>query len=75
VGGPPAAKAGAVRAVLEGRAPPTARAAVLLNAAAAILVWAAVRWFDDALARATEALDRGDGAAALERLRRAYATS
>jgi anthranilate phosphoribosyltransferase len=72
-GGPPAANAAAVRAVLEGRAPPTARAAVLLNAAAALLVAATERSFGEALERATEALDRGDGLAALDRLRRAYA--
>jgi anthranilate phosphoribosyltransferase len=74
-GGPPAANAAAVLAVLEGRAPPTARAAVLLNAAAALLVSAAERSFDDALERATEALDRGEGVAALDRLRRAYTSS
>src|SRR3954463_13740508 len=37
-GGPPAENAAAVLPVLEGRSPPTARAAVLLNAAAALYV-------------------------------------
>jgi len=74
-GGPPAANAAAVMAVLEGSAPPTARAAVLLNAAAALLVSAAERSFDDALERATEALDRRAGIEALERLRRAHSSS
>jgi anthranilate phosphoribosyltransferase len=72
-GGPPQANASAVLAVLDGTAPPTARAAVLLNAAAAVMVAGGERSFEDALARATGALERGDGLAALERLRRAYA--
>jgi anthranilate phosphoribosyltransferase len=72
-GGPPQANASAVLAVLDGTAPPTARAAVLLNAAAAVMVAGGERSFVDALARVTRALEDGDGLAALERLRRAYA--
>ena len=75
-GGPPAENAAAVRAVLGGDAPPTARAAVLLNAAAAIFVSTGdARTFGDALEMARAALDRGAGLAALERLRRAFAPS
>jgi anthranilate phosphoribosyltransferase len=73
-GGPPAENAAAVRAVLEGRAPPTANAAVLLNAAAALYVSAeAISSFEDALERVREALDAGAGLEALARLRRAFA--
>jgi anthranilate phosphoribosyltransferase len=60
--------------VLEGTAPPTANAAVLLNAAAALYVSAeAIRSFEDALERVREALDAGAGLQALARLRRAFA--
>ncbi len=75
-GGPPAENAAAVLAVLEGRAPPTARAAVLLNAAAALFVSGLAEGdFGESLARARAALDDGSGLAALERLRRAFATT
>ena len=73
-GGPPAANAAAVHAVLTGNAPPTARAAVLLNAAAAVFVSTrGTRSFGDAVDLVRAALDAGDGAAALERLRLAFA--
>jgi anthranilate phosphoribosyltransferase len=75
-GGPPAENAAAVLAVLEGRAPQTARAAVLLNAAAAVYVSGLAEGdFDASLARVRTALDEGAGLAALERLRRAFAVS
>jgi anthranilate phosphoribosyltransferase len=73
-GGPPDENAAAVLAVLEGRAPPTARAAVLLNAAAALYVSGLGEGdFEGSLARVQAALDDGAGMAALERLRRAFA--
>src|SRR4051812_49742775 len=73
-GGPPAENAGAVLAVLEGRAPPTARAAVLLNAAAALFVSGLAEGdFGESLERVRAALDAGAGLAALDRLRRAFA--
>ena len=72
-GGPPATNASAVRAALSGDAPPTARAAVLLNAAAAIFVSTiGTERFGDAVEVARAALDDGAGLAALERLRRAF---
>jgi pyridoxal 5'-phosphate synthase pdxS subunit len=75
-GGPPADNAAAVRALLGGNAPPTARAAVLLNAAAALYVSAnGPRSFGEALDLARAALDQGAGLAALERLRAAFAAS
>jgi anthranilate phosphoribosyltransferase len=73
-GGPPAENAAAVRAVLEGNAPPTAKAAVLLNAAAALYVSPdAITSFEDALERVRDALDAGAGLEALARLRKAFA--
>ena len=75
-GGPPVDNAAAVRAVLAGDAPPTARAAVLLNAAAAVFVSSSeMSEFGDALDRVREALKSGAGLAALDRLRTAYASS
>ena len=73
-GGPPADNASAVRAALSGHAPPTAKAAVLLNAAAAVFVSASgVKSFGEAVEVARTALDAGAGLAALERLRRVFA--
>jgi anthranilate phosphoribosyltransferase len=72
-GGPPAENAAAVRAVLAGDAPPTARSAVLLNAAAAIYVSTnGASTFGEAIDVARAALDTGAGLAALDRLRRAF---
>jgi len=72
-GGPPADNAAAVRAVLAGDAPPTARAAVLLNAAAAVFVsTSGTKNFGEAVDLARAALDAGAGLAALERLRSAF---
>jgi len=73
-GGPPADNAAAVRAVLAGDAPPTALAAVLLNAAAAIYVSThGVESFGDAMEVARAAQHQRAGLAALERLRAAFA--
>jgi anthranilate phosphoribosyltransferase len=75
-GGPPASNAAAVRAVLDGSAPPTATTAVLLNAAAAVYVSGAESTdFGAALERVRAALDAGRGIEALERLRLAYSAS
>lgn len=72
-GGPPRQNAAAVTAVLDGSAPPTATAAVLLNAAAALYVSAdGSRDFGEALERVRSALDDGAGIRALARLRGAY---
>ncbi len=49
-----------------------ARAAVVMNAAAAIYVSGSVASYADGVARAQAALDRGSGLAALERLKTAY---
>jgi anthranilate phosphoribosyltransferase len=75
-GGPPADNAAAVRAVLADDAPPTARAAVLLNAAAAVFVsTSGTKSFGEAVEVARAALEQGAGLAALERLRVAFAST
>ena len=61
-----------IEAVLTGRANCGARAAVLLNAGAAVYVSGLVDTFEDALDRATASLESGEGLAALNRLRSAY---
>ena len=71
-GGSPQENAAVVEAVLNGRGPRGARAAVILNAAAAMYVGGAAPSIAQAVPMATEALEAGEGAAALERLRDAY---
>ena len=72
-GGSPEENAAVVEAVLEGGGPRGARAAVILNAAAAMYVGGAAPSIGHAVPIATAALEAGEGAAALNRLRRAYA--
>jgi anthranilate phosphoribosyltransferase len=71
-GGDPEANARIVLEVLEGRGAPAAEAAVVLNAAAALLVAGLSPDYAAAVERARLALGAGAGAAALERMRRAY---
>jgi anthranilate phosphoribosyltransferase len=72
-GGPPAANAGAVQAVLDGSAPPTATAAVILNAAAALYVAPGEpRDFGAHIETARAGLADGAGIRALDRLRAAH---
>jgi anthranilate phosphoribosyltransferase len=69
-GGPPAANAAAIESVLSGLAPPTAVAAVVLNAAAALFVApGGPAEFGDAIAAARSGLANGAGIRALNRLR------
>ena len=72
-GGSPQENAALIEAVLGGRGPRGARAAVILNAAAAMYVGGTAPSIEQAVPMATEALEAGEGAAALERLRDAYA--
>ena len=74
-GGEPVENAAVIEALLArpGEAPVALRAAVLLNAAAAIVVSGQVDTMAAAVARATAALDQGGAAATLDRLRRATA--
>ncbi len=71
-GGPPDANAGVVRDVLSGQSNRAARAAVVLNAAAAIYVSGRFAHYEKAVRAAEVALDAGLGLEALERLRVAY---
>jgi anthranilate phosphoribosyltransferase len=72
-GGSPVDNAAAVLAVMENRAPATAMAAVVLNAAAALYVSnGGPADFGDAIAVARAGLKDGAGLRALERLRKAY---
>jgi anthranilate phosphoribosyltransferase len=71
-GGSPAENAVVVEEVLNARGPRGARAAVILNAAAAMYVGGASPSIAQAVPMATEALEAGEGAAALARLREAY---
>jgi anthranilate phosphoribosyltransferase len=71
-GGSPEENAAVILEVLGGGGAPGARAAVLLNAAAALYVAGIARSYEEGVAAATRALDRGDGLRALERLRAAY---
>lgn len=70
-GGSPAENAAVIEAVLSGHGPAGARAAVVLNAAAALLVADAARDYAEAVALARSALEAGAGMDALERLRTA----
>jgi anthranilate phosphoribosyltransferase len=74
-GGDPAENARIIESVLAGEGPAGARAAVLLNAAAAIYVSGVVTTLGDAVAKARDALDSGAGKRALGRLRDAYHAS
>jgi anthranilate phosphoribosyltransferase len=71
-GGSAADNARIILELLEGRGNAGARAAVLLNAAAAVYVSGRVQEFGDAVELVTTALDDGAGLRALERLRAAY---
>lgn len=70
-GGGPEENARVILDVLAGRRTDGARAAVLLNAAAAIYVGGRSATFAEGVERATSALESGRGLAALERLRTA----
>ena len=72
-GGSPQANAETVIAVLSGKGTKGARAAVVLNAGAALYVGGRSASFDDGVTLADDALARGAGMDALERLRAAYA--
>jgi anthranilate phosphoribosyltransferase len=70
-GGEPKENAGRLERLLDRGDDRAGRAAVLLNAGAAVYVAGLVSTFEDGLDRARAALESGDARAALERLRRA----
>jgi anthranilate phosphoribosyltransferase len=71
-GGGPADNARIITEVLAGKGAPGARAAVVLNAAAALYVGGASQTIEDCVELARRALDAGAGLPALERMRAAY---
>jgi anthranilate phosphoribosyltransferase len=71
-GGDPQDNARIVSEVLSGGGTRAAKAAVILNAAAAIYLSGRVLKYEEGVEAAKAALDAGQGAAALERLRDAY---
>lgn len=75
-GGPPATNAAAVHAVLAGHGPATAIAAVVLNAAAAVYLAAdESEDYGAAVEQVRDTLRAGAGLEALDRLRRAFAST
>jgi anthranilate phosphoribosyltransferase len=71
-GGDPADNARIITDILSGRGSPGGKAAVVLNAAAAVYVSGLVSTFAEGVSRASAALETGAGLAALDRLRSAY---
>lgn len=71
-GGPPAANALAIMEILHGNAPVAARAAVALNAGAALYVGGRAKTIDAGVEMAEDAIGSGAGLKALDRLRLAY---
>jgi anthranilate phosphoribosyltransferase len=72
VGSTPSGNAQLIVDMLEGRSSRGARAAVVLNAAAAIYVSGRVASYAEGVEKAGESLDDGAAAKVLDRLRRAY---
>ncbi len=72
-GSEPADNARIILTILEGKGPAGARAATILNAAAAIYVSGDVKSYADGVAAAKKSIDSGQAKAVLERLRRASA--
>jgi len=62
-----------IEKILAGGGPKGARAAIVLNAAAAIYVSGRVKSYDEGVSEATKAIDSGRAKEVLENLRRAYA--
>ena len=70
-GSEPANNARIIVTILDGKGPAGARAATLLNAAAAIYVSGRVRTYADGIAAAKKSIDSGQAKSVLDRLRRA----
>lgn len=73
-GGPPAANAATIMAVLSGQSARGARAAVALNAGAALYVGGRAKTIEQGVEQAEAAISEGSALKALERLRTAYAS-
>jgi len=70
-GSEPAENARIIMMILDGKGPSGARAATLLNAAAAIYVSGTVKSYADGVAAAKKSIDSGQAKSVLDRLRRA----
>ncbi|HST08577.1 MAG TPA: anthranilate phosphoribosyltransferase [Gemmatimonadaceae bacterium] len=73
-GSEPAENARIIEKILDGGGPKGARAAIVLNAGAAIYLGGRVESYGDGVAAAAKAIDSGAAKQVLERLRRAYAS-
>jgi anthranilate phosphoribosyltransferase len=71
-GGDPDENARIINAILNGRGPAGARAAVILNAAAAIYVSGRVKSYGEGVAAATKSIDSGEANSVLEKLKLSY---
>ncbi|HEY3113751.1 MAG TPA: anthranilate phosphoribosyltransferase [Gemmatimonadaceae bacterium] len=71
-GSEPAENARIIEKILDGGGPKGARAAIVLNAAAAVYVSGRVASFAEGVSAATEAIDSGQAKRVLNRLRQAY---
>ena len=72
-GSEPAENARIIGEILNGRGPAGARAAIILNAGAAVYVSGRVKSYEEGVAAATKAIDSGQAKSVLERLKVAYA--
>jgi anthranilate phosphoribosyltransferase len=72
-GSEPAENARIIGEVLKGKGPTGARAAIILNAGAAVYVSGRVRSYAEGVAAATKSIDSGEARTVLERLKSAYA--
>jgi anthranilate phosphoribosyltransferase len=72
-GSEPAENARIIEKVLDGGGPKGARAAIVLNAGAAIYVSGRVKTYTEGVDAAAKAIDSGEAKAVLGRLKRAYA--
>jgi len=72
-GSEPAENARIIVKILDGGGPKGARAAIVLNAAAAVYVSGAVKSYGDGVGAASEAIDSGRAKQVLDSLRQAYA--
>ena len=73
VGSEPAENARIIEAILDGGGPAGARAAIILNAAAAIYVSGRIKSYQEGVDAATKSIDSGEAKSVLERLKVAYA--
>ena len=71
-GSEPAENARIIGLILDGGGPAGARAAIILNAAAAVYVSGRVNSYEDGVGEARKSLDSGQAKSVLERLKRAY---